>query len=224
MPRKPARAPAVDAKPHDRYHHGDLRRALLDAALLLIERDGPDALTLRAAARLAGVSQAAPYRHFNSKEALIAAVAEDGMRTMTDWMREASAAFADSPAARFQALGVTYIRFAHAHPAHFRVMFGPGAADRRQVPSLDAAYAEAFALLHDSIVESQRAGLVKQGDPRELALAAWAMVHGASSLLVGGQASVSGIRKLDPVHVAERMTAVLFVGLGEINAFTAITR
>ncbi len=72
------------------YHHGNLRHALLEAALWLVETEGTEALTLRAAARRAGVSQAAPYRHFASKEALLAAVAEDGFRAMTAAMRRAT--------------------------------------------------------------------------------------------------------------------------------------
>ena len=74
------------------YHHGNLRRALLDAAIALIQSEGADALTLRAAARAAGVSQAAPYRHFTDKDELLAAVAEEGFRLMTAGMRAATAA------------------------------------------------------------------------------------------------------------------------------------
>src|SRR3972149_3564682 len=92
------------------YHHGNLRRALLDAALELVETQGAEALTLRAAARRAGVSPAAPYRHFADKRTLLAAVAEEGFRALTEAMRQATAAHGAQPPGRFRALGVSYIR------------------------------------------------------------------------------------------------------------------
>src|SRR5712692_6190825 len=95
-----------------RYHHGDLPRALLDAALRIVEMQGTAALTLRAAARLAGVSQAAPYRHFANKEAILAAVAEDGFRSLMAAMRHAVGAVGDSPLARLRAVGLGYVTFA----------------------------------------------------------------------------------------------------------------
>src|SRR5258707_1216881 len=113
----------VRAKPEGRYHHGDLRRALIDAARVLVEREGRQALTLRAAARMAGVSQAAPYRHFPDKNALLAAVAEDGVRALAAWLRGAAARHEGDPLARLQALGVAYVTFAVTSTAHFRVMF-----------------------------------------------------------------------------------------------------
>src|SRR5256712_12176672 len=113
-----------------RYHHGDLPRALLDAALHIVETQGTAALTLRAAARSAGVSQAAPYRHFANKEAILAAVAEDGFRSLMAAMREASAASGAGPLERLRAVGLGYATFATRHPSHFRVMFGREMADR----------------------------------------------------------------------------------------------
>lgn len=170
-----------------KYHHGNLRRAMLDAALGLVEEEGAGALTLRATARRAGVSQAAPYRHFASKQALLAAVAEEGFRTMAQAMRAASAAEGDDPLARFRALGLAYVDFATTHPAHFRVMFGRAAADRSAYPSLQEAAGETFDLLVSAIADCQRAGFVRPGDPAELALAAWSATHGLASLWVDGQ-------------------------------------
>jgi AcrR family transcriptional regulator len=106
------------------YHHGDLRNALVEAALRLIAEHGAQALTLRAAARAAGVSPAAPYRHFADKEALLAAVAEDGFEKLSRRMRAAARGASDA-AARLLAIGEAYVAFARAHSAHFHVMFGP---------------------------------------------------------------------------------------------------
>ncbi len=210
--RRPARKsgpqPAVR---RERYHHGDLRRALLDAALRLAESEGPVALTLRAAARLAGVSQAAPYRHFADKQALLAAVAEEGFRAMTVAMRRAMHAHEDEPLPKFRALGLSYVEFARSHPAHFRVMFGPELADRSTHPSLAEAAAEAFKLLVASIADCQKGGFAREGDPEELAVTAWSTVHGLSALIVNGQLGTRGA----PIdELGERVTQNLFLGLG----------
>lgn len=205
------RGPAAGRR-SDRYHHGNLPRALVNAALRLVETEGAEALTLRGAARLAGVSQAAPYRHFADKQALLAAVAEEGFRTMTQAMREASASHEADPLGRFRALGLAYVEFATKHPAHFRVMFGRAAADRSSYPSLRAAAAETFGLLVEAITDCQRAGLVRQGDPEELALAAWSGTHGLSSLAVEGQLVLLG--KREPEALAQAVTSTIFFGLG----------
>ncbi len=191
------------------YHHGDLPRALLDAALRLVEKEGVEALTLRAVARLAGVSQAAPYRHFTDKQALLAAVAEEGFRAMTDEMRRAAAAHPDDPLPRFRALGLAYVRFAWQHPSHFRVMFGRETADRSAQPSLRAAAMETFGLLVSAVRDCQAAGLIRAADPEELAVSAWSMVHGLSALLVDGQ-----LRGKPEDALAEDVTRDLFLGLG----------
>jgi len=202
---------AGDRRRRARYHHGNLRRALLDAALALVEREGADALTLRAAARRAGVSQAAPYRHFRDKEALLAAVAEEGFRAMTEAMRQAAAPHAGDPLGRLRACGLAYVEFATGHPAHFRVMFGRVAADRSAHPRLIEAAAEAFGLLVGGIRDCQNAGVVRNGDPEELALCAWSATHGLSALAVDGQLDKSA-RGLG--EFAQAVIGNVFLGLG----------
>lgn len=195
-----------------RYHHGELSGALLDAALRLVATGGTAALTLRAAARLAGVSQAAPYRHFTNKEALLAAVAEEGFRAMTAAMRKATAACGDSPLERFRAIGLAYVEFAASHPSHFRVMFGRETADRSAYPSLREAAAGTFRMLVDAIMDCQRAGLVRSGEPQDLALAAWSSVHGVAALLVDDQ--LARVVGKPASELAEIITRSLFLGLG----------
>ena len=194
------------------YHHGNLRRALLDGALRLVEDQGAEALTLRAAARRAGVSQAAPYRHFADKQALLAAVAEEGFRALTDAMRRAAAAQAAGALARFRALGLAYVEFASTHPAHFRVMFGREVADRSAYPPLQAAALETFGLLVEAVAECQRAAFVRAGDPEALALSAWSTVHGLSALLVDGQ--LEALSEKGAAALAQGVTETLFLGLG----------
>ncbi len=193
------------------YHHGNLRRALLDAALALVEREGAEALTLRAAARLAGVSQAAPYRHFKDKEALLAAVAEEGFRAMTETMRRAAAPQAEDSLGRLRACGLAYVEFATSHPAHFRVMFGRVAADRSAHQGLMEAAGEAFGLLVAAIRDCQAAGTVRDGNPEELALCAWSATHGLAALAVDGQLHE---RAGEMGGLAQAMTANVYFGLG----------
>jgi len=197
-------------RPRAPYHHGNLREAILQAALRLVETVGPGGITLRATARLAGVSQAAPYRHFASKEALLAAVAEEGFRALTAMQRDRARHQGD-PIERFQALGLAYIGFASSHPSHFRVMFAPEVADKVAYPTLAKAAAEAFGLLVDVIAECQRAGKVKEGDPKELALAAWSVVHGLSALVVDRQLSELYPMKME--EMARSVTQRLLDGL-----------
>lgn len=191
-----------------RYHHGDLPRALLDAALRIVETQGTEALTLRAAARLAGVSQAAPYRHFTNKEAILAAVAEEGFRSLMTTIRHDMSA-GEGPLGRLRGVGTGYVTFATKHPSHFRVMFGREMADRSASPSLHRLATETLSLLVGAIADCQRAGLVRADEPAaDLALIAWSSVHGLSALLIEGV--------LDrPAHeVAEMVTRDLFLGLG----------
>lgn len=189
--RKPRKVPArKSAKPASeeraRYHHGDLRQALIDAALRLISEEGYAALSLREVARRAGVTHAAPYRHFTDKEALLGAVASEGFRMMRLAMHERMVR--ETPhLERLIASGVAYVLFAVEHPAHFRVMFGPHFTRPPEPPLSCSPDTDAFGLLLRTIEEGQAAGALRDTPTRELALAAWAMVHGLASLLVDGQ-------------------------------------
>jgi AcrR family transcriptional regulator len=195
-----------------RYHHGDLPRALLDAALHIVEKQGTEALTLRAVARLAGVSQAAPYRHFTSKEAILAAVAEDGFRSLMAAMKESVNACAEGPLGRLRAVGVSYVTFATSHPSHFRVMFGRERANPVAFPALRQVAIDTLGIVVDVISDCQRAGLVRSEEPAtDLALTAWSCVHGLSALLVNGVLDKPG------AEIAEMVTRDLFLGLGVRN-------
>ncbi len=203
-PRRRARQPQGSK----RYHHGDLSRALLSAALAIVESRGSEALTLRAAARLAGVSQTAPYRHFANKEAILAAVAEEGFRSLMAAMAHA-AVLADSPLQRLRAVGLAYVTFATHHSSHFRVMFGCEMADRSASTSLRQISTDTFNVVVGVISDCQRAGIVRSEEPAaDLALTAWSTVHGLSTLLV------NGVLDRSIAEVAEMVTRDLFLGLG----------
>jgi AcrR family transcriptional regulator len=177
----------VARKKADSYQHGDLREALIQAGLKLLSAGDPEALTLRAAAQLAGVSHAAPYRHFRDKQALVAAIAERGFRQLAAAMREELARCSSSRSRdRVLALGVGYVRFATTNPASLRVIFGGvlGAAD--VPPELTEAGDEAYSILRQEIARGIDNGDLRQGDPDQLALASWSLVHGLSTLIING--------------------------------------
>lgn len=194
------------------FHHGDLRRALLQGAMLLLEREGPLGVGLRAAARLAGVSQTAPYRHFPDKESLLAALAEEGLRELGDKMAAAARGHPD-PRSTLFAIGETYVAFAAERPNLFRLMFGPQVADKRRCPGVEAAGHRAYQVLTDTLDAAQRAGQIRPGDLEILALTRWACVHGLASLIVDGRlseevAAAGGVRPLAR-KIAEQLSLSL---------------
>ena len=162
-----------------RYHHGNLREALLKAAIELVGEAGPAGFTLREAARRAGVSHNAPYRHFRDKGELLAAVATEGFRELTLAMREAAARQATAVDQLKQA-GLAYIAFALRRPDHFIVMF------EAPLPEIRAGR-EAFETLRHFVEACQREGDLPAGDPLPRALMAWSLVHGIARLAIAGR-------------------------------------
>lgn len=184
------------------YHHGDLRRALLDAAWRLVAEKGLAALTLREVARAAGVSHAAPYHHFPTRTALLDALAEEGFAGLDRAMAEAKAGpAAGGPAEVGQTprpvdgadvmvrIGRAYVDFACAHPEQLQVMFRPRhhESEGPPPPALAEIGAQAYGHLADGVRVCQAQGLAPAGDPNELALSAWSLVHGFASLWGQGQ-------------------------------------
>jgi AcrR family transcriptional regulator len=124
------------------YHHGDLRRALLDGARAVLREQGPEGCSLREVARRAGVSHAAPYHHFPSREALLGALAEEAFAEMDRGMSEAQAAAPEEPEAQLVAVGMGYLLYALREPAAFRLMTRPEyLAPRREAPASAASAA-----------------------------------------------------------------------------------
>jgi len=171
------------------YHHGDLQRALLDAALALIEESGAGSLTLRAVARRVGVTHAAPYRHFVDKAALLAAVAAEGFKLLTDRLTAARDASGTAPLDRMAAIGMAYVGFAVEHPAHYRVMFGRDLEGLTEDHPFRASAEAAFGVLTDCVAEFSEgspqadAPTAPTGDYAGRAIVAWATVHGLALLM-----------------------------------------
>ena len=196
------------------YHHGSLRQALLDSALEIIEERGPSALSLREAASRAGVSHAAPKRHFATVADLYYAVAEDGYRALREHLLKRVAGQPEAaPLQALAILGVAYVEFATTNPGRFRAMFHSGMTDRTASHPLEDAAGSAFDVLVDAIERCQQAGDVRAGSPRELALSAWAIVHGLAVLGVDRQLANRGFSSDDPVMLAREVTQQLYLGL-----------
>ncbi|MEV4776620.1 TetR/AcrR family transcriptional regulator [Microbacterium sp. LWH12-1.2] len=174
--------------PPQPYHHGDLRRTLLEAAASSIENDGVDALSLRQLARQAGVSHAAPSRHFRDKQALLDALAEDGFHRLAAALEEATRRDATTPAAarnRFDELARAYVAFALAQPTLLTLMFGMKHAPDARAELLAAGQAS-MELTIRVVVAAQEVGAIGPGDPHRIALAAFSAFHGIASLASGG--------------------------------------
>ncbi len=180
----PTLSSAMSRKTADRYHHGDLRRALVDAALEVVAERGTGALGLREVARRVGVSHAAPTHHFADKAALIAAVGARAFGDLADAMNAAAAAAGNDAVARLKAAGVAYVRFAAERPALFRLMFGGELASVGD-PALKRESRRAFDVLLDAA--SGVAGAGASPDQVELVVTtAWSVVHGLSLLWLDG--------------------------------------
>jgi len=177
------------------YHHGDLARALIEAAQRLIEQGASPRLTLREAAEAAGVSVAAPYRHFADREALLAAVLAAGFRELAR-RTEAARRAARSPMAALVGVGLAYVAFAGDHPRIYRLMFG-AECDKAHHPDLMAAGHEALSVLIDAVADCKAAGLIGRADVQQVALAGWSLSHGLASLHADGILAQTMPRDLD---------------------------
>ena len=204
---KPAAAPAKAA-----YHHGDLRRSLLDAALGLVASHGVQGFTLREAARAAHVSHNAPYRHFPSRTHLLIDLAIEGQGRLLNALKAAVARVADHRE-RIVRLGIAYMEFAIAHAAHFRVMFSSDVA-RNRTADLTAAEHATFQFFEDELVASEQAGLIRKGAVQQHALVGWSALHGAAMLVLDGvldNTTVAAHRK--PREIARLVIESLLTGI-----------
>jgi AcrR family transcriptional regulator len=181
--------------PETTYHHGNLRPALVRAAMELLEEGGETALSLRAVARRAGVSPAAPYRHYADRDALVSAVAAVGYRELAE--RLAAAHPSPSTPEQLASVAIAYVQFALERPALFRIMFGePCDRDNDERVAATAAVS--------AYVRSIAQRTFPQADAEALATAIWALVHGLAFLYLDN--------KLDaptPSAVADRVTAAV---------------
>ena len=169
-------AKSVESRP---YHHGDLRRALVDAARRLLEAEGPTALSLRAVAREAGVSPAAPYHHFKDKAELLDAVAQEGWDTLNAQMAEAKTR--DSGPHQLTSLGITYVCFARDNPALYRVMYDMVREKDGLPEGMHQDQDSAYCLVRDTMIELG-ADPAAEVDLELATIAAWCGAHGLAEM------------------------------------------
>lgn len=170
----------------DTYHHGNLRQALLDAAMGLVRERGIDGLTLRGVARRAGVSHTAPYHHFADKGALVSALAEESFARFTETFRETAARTEGGHLDRIRAIGAAYVRFAFEDPERFKLMWRPELRSVGDDSAVDVAGLASYQVLIDEVAAGQSAGEIREEDTGLLSLAAWSVVHGFAVLVIDG--------------------------------------
>ena len=195
------------------YHHGDLRRALLDATLALAQEHGADGVTLRQAAERAGVSQTAPYRHFADKAALLAAASEEGFHLLRAQMLEAARGLAADPLRRIGAWAGCYVDFAVTHAAHFRLMFGQGSPHKSTTDALQGAARDTFQLLLQTVERYLRTGKHRSAAPREVSMRVWAVAHGMAMLAIECQTLFLGVPATGVSAVAQSAVTTLLAGV-----------
>jgi AcrR family transcriptional regulator len=170
--------------PKDAYHHGNLRRALLDEALAVIGEKGIDGLSLRAVAARAGVSHAAPYHHFRDKAALVDALAREAATALDQWMAAAEARAGGGGSQRLLALGTAYVTFAADNPEQYAAFTAsPRTAPESSGLREAAAYGvTAWRRLLEAVVAAQAEGVLPEGDAAVLGTYLWSLVHGLAEL------------------------------------------
>ena len=204
MPKHPSGSRSRRKRP-DSYHHGDLKAALVACATDILRKEGPSALSLRAVARAAGVSEAAPYRHFNDRRQLVAAVAEAGFRRMEQAML---AAMQRNSREGLRGVARAYVAFALENPAEYRVMFGQEVANTEDLPGLRETSRSVLGFVAQGIGMLQNAGLIGVGEPALMAVVTWAQLHGLVMLALDGQSA--GVAPSIDAQVEEATRIMMF--------------
>ena len=196
------------------YHHGDLRRVLIDAALQLVGEGGAEAVSVREAARRAGVSPGAPFRHFPSRDALMAAVAEEAQRR---FRVEIEAALAEAPAgdplARFRCLGLAYLRWAMRNPTHFEVISSRRLFDHDRAVSIGSDNAELLELTERTLAEAFAAGQIRPMDLKQVQIAGRALVYGFARMNIDGHFPRWGVAGSEAEQTAEAILDLFIEGI-----------
>jgi len=167
------------------YHHGDLKEALLKASLELVSEKGPHGFTLAEVCRKAGVSVAAPYRHYRDREALLAAIALAGFELQYEAMAEALAKCQDKTFEGLRSLATSYVNFAIANPSRYRVMYGSDLS-KAKFPELYATARRAFDIVFCTVEKCLIASGKPTGNTYGMSVSMWSHCHGIAMLCVDG--------------------------------------
>lgn len=217
---KPSAAPRAakvrEATSPKTYHHGDLRRVLIAAALELAEEGGSDAVSVREAARRAGVSPGAPFRHFPSRNALMSAVAEEAQRRFRVSIAAAIAGTpADDPLARFRAFGMAYMRWAMTNPAHFEVISSGKYFSHDQSEALREDNDELIAMTEQLLTDALEQGQLRSSDLRVIKIAGRALVYGFARMKIDGHFPRWGVAPAEAERMAEAIITLFVDGIAK---------
>jgi AcrR family transcriptional regulator len=183
----------VERKPPGEYHHGNLRRALLDATLQMLDEQGPEAFSLREVARRVGVDHRAAYKHFEDRATLLVELALEGFAALgTESDAELASAAAAEAGARLIAIARATLRFATQQPALYRLMTGPRLNADRRFPALEAVLRTRMQQLQHEIEAGVAGGEFMPLDTLEASIAFWAALSGLCSLVVSGRIRLRG--------------------------------
>jgi AcrR family transcriptional regulator len=198
------------------YHHGDLRRVLIDAALELAAEGGPEAVSVREAARRAGVSAGAPFRHFASRDALMTAVAEEAQRR---FRAEIDAALAGSPAddplQRFRRYGLAYLCWAMKNPAHFEIISSGRHFNHDGSEALSRDNAELIALTECLLNDAFARGQLRVSDLKQVQIAGRALVYGFARMNIDGHFPRWGVAESEVERTAEAVLDLFIEGIAK---------
>jgi AcrR family transcriptional regulator len=214
-PRRASRARAP--KP---YHHGDLRRVLIDAALELVGEGGTEAVSVREAARRAGVSPGAPFRHFPSRDALMRAVAEEAQRRFRTEIEAALAdAPADDPLGRFRRIGLAYLRWAMRNPTHFEIISSRRNFDHDKDGGVSRDNAELIDLTERTLSDAFTRGQLRSSDLKAVQIAGRALVYGFARMNIDGHFPRWGVADDDIERTAEAILDLFIEGIAKSSSW-----
>src|SRR3954465_8671585 len=210
---KPRRRASRPAGPKP-YHHGDLRRVLIDAALQMVSAGGAEAVSVRGAARRAGVSPGAPFRHFPSRDALMQAVAEEAQRR---FRAEIEAGLAGAPAGdplgRFRCLGLAYLRWAMRNPTHFEIISSRRFFRHDESAGVSHDNAELIDLTERTLAAAFAQGQLRSGELKRIQIAGRALVYGFARMNIDGHFLRWGVADADAEATAEATIDLFIEGI-----------
>jgi AcrR family transcriptional regulator len=203
------------ADPTPKYHHGNLKQALIEAGQQLLIEKGINGLSLRETAKSAGVSHTAPYRHFTDKEALLAAIAESGFESLAEALLNTIKQHPGDPKEQLTAATVAYVKLAVTRLEMHQLMFGDGFDDEAMSETMLEKKQQTFNALSKIIKNGQKKNIYKKAETLELVIAAWSMMHGYTMLLTTGQLRDSVTSLMQIEKLARSIATHLIDGLAK---------
>ena len=175
--------------PPKKYHHGDLKNALIKAGVEILSKDGVSGLSLRKVAKRAGVSHSAPYAHYPDKQSLIAAISTEGFKQLYVELENAVLPYGDDPKQQLKEGAWAYVQFAMNNTDTFNIMFSGVLEKEKEYPSFVEISRKTFDRVVDVVQACQQAGVLHSAPPELMAVSVWGQLHGIVSLMLEGQIS-----------------------------------